>query len=47
MRPDCPRCNGVCRVKDYRDHAGWRPTCWSRCFRSTPERTRRRYAATP
>jgi hypothetical protein len=20
-RPDCPRCDGVCRVKDYRDHA--------------------------
>jgi hypothetical protein len=20
-RPDCPHCNGVCRVKDYRDHA--------------------------
>jgi hypothetical protein len=20
-RPDCPRCNGVCRVKDYRHHA--------------------------
>jgi len=19
-RPDCPRCDGVCRVKDYRDH---------------------------
>jgi len=20
-RPECPRCDGVCRVKDYRDHA--------------------------
>ncbi len=20
-RPNCPRCDGVCRVKDYRDHA--------------------------
>ena len=20
-RPDCPRCDGVCHVKDYRDHA--------------------------
>ena len=20
-RPDCPRCDGVCRVKDYRNHA--------------------------
>jgi len=20
-RPECPRCGGVCRVKDYRDHA--------------------------
>ena len=20
-RPDCPRCDGACRVKDYRDHA--------------------------
>ena len=20
-RPDCPRCGGVCRVKDYRSHA--------------------------
>ena len=19
-RPECPRCDGVCRVKDYRDH---------------------------
>ncbi len=21
QRPDCSRCGGVCRVKDYRDHA--------------------------
>jgi hypothetical protein len=21
MRPDCPRCGDICRVKDYRDHA--------------------------
>ena len=21
QRPDCPRCGGVCQVKDYRDHA--------------------------
>jgi len=21
QRPECPRCDGVCRVKDYRDHA--------------------------
>jgi hypothetical protein len=21
MRPDCPRCEGVCHVRDYRDHA--------------------------
>ncbi len=20
-RPECPRCDGVCHVKDYRDHA--------------------------
>ncbi len=20
QRPDCPRCDGACRVKDYRDH---------------------------
>ncbi len=21
QRPECPHCDGVCRVKDYRDHA--------------------------
>jgi hypothetical protein len=30
-RPSCPRCGGVCYVKDYRDHAVATLSAWSRC----------------
>jgi hypothetical protein len=33
-RPDCPRCDGVCHVKDYRDHGRW--CTWQTEAKMTP-----------